>query len=149
MIVRKCVAIAWIGAIPLLSGCRAPVVDPATVEQLRLTPYPSNAPFRGDLDIVVRRERGILVLVNRTARTYDNVQLWLNQQHVGLATQVRIGGENRFELSNFINEHGEPYPIGGLLTPEETFPIVSVEMFDPVTGARYRLLVRSRKTLFG
>ena len=143
MIIRILVTGALIATVPVLTSCKKPSAPAqAHVEALRVTPYPSNAPFKADLDIVATREGGSLLLVNRTARRYENVQIWLNQQHIGLAPQILIGDSNRYELSRFINEHGEPYPIGGFLTPEKTFPIVVAEMFDPSDGARYRLLVR-------
>lgn len=129
----------------VLSGCKKQSMpDESTpIEQLQVLPYPSDASVSDDLDVVVVRDGGALVLVNRTARRFENVQLWLNQQYVGLAPRIVIGDANRFDLLSFINEYGEPYPIGGLLTPEKTFPIVLAEMFDPGALARYRLLVRT------
>ena len=131
----------------VLSGCmkQSTPGESTPIEQLQVLPYPSSAPVTADLDIVVRRDGGALMLVNRTARRFENVQIWLNQQHVGLVPRIAIGDANRFDLSSFINEYGEPYPIGGLLTPEKTFPIVLAEMFDPGAPARYRLLVRTGK----
>jgi hypothetical protein len=46
-----------------------------------------------------------------------------------------------------VNRYGEPYPIGGFFTPDKTFPVVLVEVYDPATGKRHRLLARPRTPL--
>jgi len=67
-------------------------------------------------------------------------------------------------VRKFIDKHGEPFPVGGLLTPDKTLPVLLVELYvspspngtpdaedvgvpdslgpETRTGQRYRLLVR-------
>ena len=142
---RFCIgATAVIVMLLMMIGChhrRVQEMD-AAPKALHLFPYPSNVQFAGDLDVVARRDGGTLRLVNRTPRPYENVQLWLNQEYVALLKRIDIGPDNQFDLSQFINEYGEIYPIGGLLTPEKTRPVVLAEMFEPAGRTRHRLLVR-------
>jgi hypothetical protein len=104
-------------------------------------PYPAQAELGADLDIVVSQAAGVVHLVNRTPKSYRNVQLWLNDQY-GAKVTVEIGPGNRFALTRFINEHAEHFPIAGILTPDKGFPILSCILFDPATGKRHRLLAR-------
>lgn len=103
--------------------------------------YPAQAALGADLDIVVTQAAGVVHVVNRTPRSYRNVQLWLNDQYVARVT-IDIGPDNRIALTRFINEHAEHFPIAGILTPDKGFPILSCILFDPATGKRHRLLAR-------
>lgn len=132
-------------SLPRLWGTKAPAptdvaVDPAEVPPW--TPYPSDAVLGEDWDIVVTKARGELVLTNRAPRSFRNVQVWLNRQYVAEAKLIRIGSGNRIPLHRFVNEHGESFPIAGILTPDKGFPLLSCVLFDPATGARHRLLAR-------
>jgi hypothetical protein len=136
-----------------LGGCAAlfgPKADPKLAAELSKLAYPKDAPLGPDLDVLVVRTGGALELVNRTPSTYRNMQVWLNQQYVARIDAVQIGSpeglgaaasRNRLDLARFINLHGEPFPTGGLLAPEKSFPVVLAELFDPATGKRHRLLV--------
>ena len=146
-----------------LFGCatqQSTATAPALIKELSQTPYPWNADTK-DLDVVVVRDGPAIVLTNRTPAVYRKTQVWLNQQYVAMVDEIPIGSPTRFELRQFINEHEEPFPVGGLLTPEKTRPVVLAELYRsppradnrdsdiPVTpnesGTRYRLLVRDTK----
>jgi hypothetical protein len=129
----------------ILSGCGIfvpPEPDPALAAQLAPLVYPKDAPLGADLDIVIVRDGRNIQLVNRTARVYPPAAIWLNRQYVGLSAGIQIGTENKMDLVRFINEFGEAYPVGALLQPEKSYPLVLAEMFDTQTGQRHRLLVR-------
>ncbi len=139
----------------IAAGCAAPppLVTDIQAAKLAQTPYPWGASV-GDLDIVASRQGPDLVLTNRTATTHEGVPIWLNQEYVCQPASIPIGVETRLELASFINRHGEPFPVGGFLTPDKTLPIVLVELYitpprhmadAPKTTAhrRYRLLVRT------
>ena len=106
-------------------------------------PYPKNANLGEDLDIIVLREGGAIELANRTALAYQDHYLWLNREYVALIGQIRIGTDNRYELARFIDRHQESYPVGTFLTPDKTRPLVSADLFNPTTGQRHRLVVRT------
>ena len=147
------------GSKQLLFGTDA---DSKIATQLATLQYPKDIPISGDLDIIIIRERASIRVINLTARSYENVQLWINRQYVTIAKNIQIGtagrGElastlggviqgataaefqpNRLELRNFINKHREPYPVGGILNPDKTRKIVLTELYDTESGKRYRL----------
>lgn len=113
--------------------------------------YPQGAPLGEDLDIIVRQEGGDIVVLNRTAGTYPKLALWLNQQYVRVVDRLPIGEAVELSLEGFFNERGQPYPVGGLLSPDRTAVLVLAELYDAGAGmmesggnggVRYRLLVR-------
>ncbi len=153
------IALVALGLLVTLSACQnKPQPDPQDAQQLANTPYPQHTD-PDDLDIVVTRDGPALLLTNRTPVAYRSVQLWINQQYVYQAQHIPVGSETRFELSGFVNRHGESFPIGGFLTPDKTRPVVLAEMYIPTKthpdhtqpklskkpdalGKRFRLLVR-------
>jgi len=132
--------VLWVGP---LAGCAAPPMLGAEAERARLATlsYPAEAEYGPDLDIVVRREGKQLVLINRTARTYRDVRVWLNQQYVREVTQINIGPNHPVNLTRWGNLYREAFPVGTLLTPDAAFPVVLAELVDLGTGLRHRLLV--------
>jgi|GEM_PF-5557524 len=121
--------------IPLL----APNADSTKVQPL---PYPAEAPVAADLDVQVVQQRDRLVLTNRTARSYQSVEIWVNQQYAAQLTALPVGGKANVLLNHLVNRHGETYPIPGLLTPDHFFPVHLVELYDTQQKRRFRLLVR-------
>ena len=109
-------------------------------ERLAELDYPAEAEYGPDLDIVVRRERDRVNLINRTPRSYRDVRIWLNQQYVRDVMRIDIGPDNEYLLGRWTNEHREGFPVGTLLAPDAADPIVLAELMDPATGLRHRLL---------
>ncbi len=122
--------------------------------------YPKEAPAR-DLDIVVVRDGAAIELTNRTAAAYADVEVWLNQQYAQRVERLPVGQTVRVSLLGFINRDGEVYPVGGLLSPDKTMPVLLAELYLPAErreggegepapnlalepGVRYRLLVRTK-----
>lgn len=138
-------------------ACEAPpsTMSPERMRLLAQIPYPKDSAV-DDLDIVVVQEQGEIILTNRTAWNYAKTQLWLNQQYVGFVEQVPIGAATRFQLVDFVNKYGEPFLVGGILTPDKTDSVVLAELYttqDPFradatdmkgggSSKRYRLLLR-------
>jgi len=104
--------------------------------------YPSDAPYGPDLDILVVRSNAEIRLVNRTAHNYSAMQLWLNQQYTAPAGRIIVGTDNQRVLTDFINRHREPYPVGTFLNPDKTAVLVLAELYNPAEGVRHRLIVR-------
>ncbi len=125
----------------LLTGCAAV----GTHEVSQLAPaqrrYPTDAPRGSDLDIIVVRKGSIIELANRTPHSYRNMQLWLNEQWVGIV-DIAIGTDNVFDLNDFFDRHGRSYPVGGLLSPDRSQPLVHAELYDPATDHRHRITVQ-------
>ncbi len=128
-----------------LTGCSTwniSALEPEQVTQLAATPYPESAPLGDDLDILVVTHGRSLQLVNRTPRSYNNIQLWLNQQFVGNVETIAIGTDNSVNLLHFINRYHETYPAGSFLHPDRAFPVVKAEIYDPAAKVRHRLIAR-------
>ncbi len=138
-------------ALAVLAGCRggAPEAVPEYITTLSQLAYPADAPHGPDLDLVLVRQGDAVKLVNLTARPYRDLQLWLNEQYVGLVDVIEIGnpiGGNRLPLSRFVNRHGEAFPVGSFLSPDKGISVVLAELYDPATGLRYRVRVQSGKS---
>ena len=128
-----------------LWGDRGPAQGSTTVDPSEVQPwtgYPAEAALGEDLDIIVTQAGGNLTLVNRTPRSFQNVQMWLNREYRADLGEIRLGSDTRVSLKRFVNKHGESFPIAGLLTPDKGFPVLSCVLFDPTTGQRRRLLAR-------
>lgn len=130
-------------AVLVLGGC-AITADERLAAELSKINYPRSAPLGDDLDIVVERVGADVTFVNRTARSFRDVQLWINQQYVNSPATIVAGSDNSNAISigDFVDWHGRSYPYGGFLRPDRNYPIVLAEIFDPATGTRHRLLAR-------
>ncbi len=127
-----------------LSACTQdlPTLDESTASALSALRYPGKSEYGPDLDIVVVREGSMIRLTNRTARSYEGMELWLNQQYVQQADWIIIGGNPDIHLATLINRHREPFPTGTFLQPDRARPVISVELYDPTGNVRYRLTVQ-------
>lgn len=127
------------------AGCstyRGASADPSQIDRRAAMDYPRDAPYGPDLDILVVRSNAEIRLVNRTANNYSAMQLWLNQQYTAPTGQIVVGTDNMRVLTDFINRHREPYPVGTILNPDKTAVLVLAELYNPAEGVRHRLLVR-------
>lgn len=118
----------------------APAPEPAPVV------YPAKLPVGPNLDIVVDQKRKYLLLTNRTAKVYENVEIWLNRGYVATVDRIAIGSGIQIPLEKFIDRHGRQYPVAGILTPDKGYPVVLTEVVDPHTQQRHRLLTRKGKS---
>lgn len=127
------------------AGCstyRDLTASPQTAQRLAAIDYPAEAPYGPDLDVLVIRSDADIRLVNRTARNYSAMQLWLNRQWVADSGLIQIGTDNMRLLTDFVNRLEEPYPVGTRLNPEKTQKLVLAELYNPAEGVRHRLVVR-------
>ena len=127
------------------AGCstyRDLTASPQAAQRLAALDYPAEAPYGPDLDVLVIRSDADIRLVNRTARNYSAMQLWLNQQWVADSGLIQIGTDNTRLLTDFVNRLEEPYPVGTRLNPEKTQKLVLAELYNPAQGVRHRLVVR-------
>jgi hypothetical protein len=148
------IAAAFALLFPITACAPIPPGSPQATSQTPSIPYPKDTTLR-DLDIVAVREKGQLLLTNRTPAAYARVQVWINQQYVQEVRSLPVGQTVPLPLNDFINQEGERFPLGGLLSPDKTIVIVLTELYLPERGAtssmqnvpleekiRYRLLTR-------
>jgi len=153
------VVLGLLSGVAGLGGCsfHAPPPSAQQTAQLAKLRYPKQpAVVVEDLDIVIDRDDGMLTLHNRTPNPYAHVELWLNQQYVCYVDLIPVGTVTQLPLNGFINEFSELFPVGGLLSPDKSAPVLLAEMYQrpathstasgpsvsAVPGKRYRLLVR-------
>lgn len=120
-------------------GCAEQRIETPQARELAELRYPETARSGPTLDVLVHTEGREIHLVNRTPRTYHGMQLWLNRQYVRHIRKLDIGEGNYYELRSFVNRWQEPFPTGGLLTPERRRPMVLAELYDPDADVRYPL----------
>ncbi|MFW6059692.1 MAG: hypothetical protein ACODAQ_05890 [Phycisphaeraceae bacterium] len=123
----------------LLPACAPARLNTDRARELAALSYPETAQRGPALDIVARTENNTLHLINREPQTHRDMQLWLNRQYVRRIGRVAIGDGNRWPLLSFVNRYREPFPIGGLLSPEDRRRVVLVELYDPEADVRYPL----------
>lgn len=147
---KRRMSLVLLGLVALCAagGCQAlglgATPDQARMDQLAALVYPREADYGQPLDILVVRQGAAVTLINRTARDYHEVEIWLNQQYVTTLARLDIGPGTHLGLTAFVNRHGEIYPVGGLLTPDLNQKLLMAELFDPATGLRHHLLVQNR-----
>ena len=142
-LVHSPIALLMVAALGLaIAGCAAPAVDTDRARELAKLSYPETAQQGPALDIVVHAVGNDLHLANRTARRYENMQLWLNRQYVRRVEAITISTDNSLPLPTFINRFREPFPIGGILSPEDRRPVILAELYDPEADVRYPLVAR-------
>lgn len=127
-----------------VAGCSA-LTGPSARQRhtLSLLKYPGSAKLGKNLDIVAVRHGGWVDLVNRTDQPLHHVQLWINQQYVRQVKTLAIGTGNHYPLDSFVNQHEQSFPTGTLLAPEKSADLVLVEVYNPRTDRRDRLVVQN------
>ena len=131
----------------MLSACAEPVpLKRERVETLAALEYPQKADRGEPIDIAVaHKHRGSVTIINRTARAYEGVQLWLNQQYVRRFARIGVGETRRVSLRRFVNRHGEGFPVGSIIAPEDAAPVISAELYRPDAQRIHALPVRLRE----
>lgn len=117
--------------------------NPQNVDPLSKMRFPKAAPTGDDWDIIILRDGASIELVNRTASSYRDFYLWLNRRYVSQIELIQIGTGNRVQLSQFIDQHRQSFPVGAILAPDKARPLICADLFDQTTGRRHRLVVRS------
>lgn len=124
-----------------LGGCQTDNLTAKQRQELSSLNYPKASGPEINKDIVVTRDGDRINLVNRTPRTYDNMELWLNRRYVSKVKKIAIGTHNPFDLSTFINLYDQPFPTAQFLAPDKAADLVSAELYNPKTKKKYSLVV--------
>ncbi len=137
----------------LLPACQqAPVlIADEEVQHLATLRYPEGAELGEPLDLIVvrpARRAPNIRLINRSAVSYPDAQLWLNQTYVRELDTVAVGSDNLIPLARFINRFEESYPTAKLLAPDNSLDLTSAEIFFPATGQRHPITVQPPREAF-
>ncbi len=113
----------------------------STQQDLEPMTYPRDAATGAEWDIELQRiDRRQVRIDNRTTQHLSGVTFYLNQQYGGVIAELPVGRPVTINLRNFINQHGERFPVGSLLEPEKSHVIVLADAY--VDGELHKLKVR-------
>ncbi|MHC5023625.1 MAG: hypothetical protein ACYTGG_06900 [Planctomycetota bacterium] len=91
-------------------------------------PYPFELHTTHTVQIQVFREGVNLEVVNATAHTYRDFELWVNQRYHMHVDELPAGSTRRFSLWDFYDERGEVINAGGFFRSYEPTPVRLVEI---------------------
>ncbi len=93
--------------------------------------YPYSTPALQVIDIQVFRDDAEVRLVNMTANSYHEFDLWLNERYVRRVGHLPAGETIRLSLYEFVDEYEEGLRAGGFLSTGRSDPIIKVEIETP------------------
>ena len=122
------------GFVVFAAGCGRTLYDPAKATR----PYPAHLHRADSVDVQVFREGTNIELVNATARSYRDFDLWINQRYVAQVDALPAGETVRLSLRGFRDERGEQLNAGGFWRTKEPTPVrlVQIQLADdqPMIG---------------
>lgn len=108
----------------LLVGCQQQRYDPDRATR----PFPSHLHQPQHVDVQVFRDGTRIEIVNATARSYRDFDLWINQRYVKQIDALPAGETRRFSLWEFYDERGETMNAGGFFRTYEPDPVVMAQI---------------------
>ncbi|MHC4989349.1 MAG: hypothetical protein ACYTGC_00070 [Planctomycetota bacterium] len=142
-------AVRALGLLTLLAlgGCLPATYDPARATR----PYPDELHLasltdgQGQvvrrpqvIDMQVFRDGASIEIVNSTARSFEDFDLWVNQRFMRRVESLPAGDKIRLSLWDFYDELGEAFNAGGLWRTVEPTPVRLVQIQtgpeDPLIG---------------
>ena len=121
-------------------GCERQMYDPAWATQ----PYPAKLHTTSVADMQVFREDTDLTIVNSTAHSYGDFDLWVNQQFVQHVKALEAGDTVTLSLWDFHDEYGNAFNAGGFFRAYEPALVRLVEI-QPKPNQKMIGLVTIRK----
>ncbi len=115
----------------LVLALAAPVVAcqrPTFVAERATRPYPFELHTTETVDIQVFRDGVHIELVNSTAWSHRDFDLWVNQRFVKHVDSMAAGEKLRLSLWDFYDERGEAFNAGGILRIRAPTPVRLVQM---------------------
>ncbi len=107
-----------------LAACAHQSYDP-----LRATrPYPFEQHTTETVDIQVFRDGTKIQIVNSTARSYEDFDLWVNQRYMAHVDSMIAGETIQLSLWNFYDVYGRVFNAGGIFRTVEPTPVRLVEI---------------------
>lgn len=111
-------------AIMLVTGCARPFYEPAKATR----PYPEQLHTTNIVDMHVLIEGEHIVIVNSTATSYRDFDLWINQRYVHRIESLGAGETICVPMGVFHDERGDAVRSGGFLRTVEATAIRLVEI---------------------
>jgi len=103
--------------------------------------YPEQMEIGEPLEIeIVRVSRKRITIDNRTTQPWDGGRIWLNRQYGTVLDEIPVGQSDQIALVEFVNLHGEQFPVGTWLTPEESREVIAADL--EANGKLHKLIVR-------
>jgi len=137
---RSAVVCGLIAAVLLGMGCQRKMYDPAWATR----PYPARLHTTNVADMQVFREGASIKVVNSTAHSYRDFDLWVNQQFVRHVDALSAGDAITLSLWDFHDEYGNMFNAGGFFRSYEPSPVRLVEI-EPQPGQKMTGLITIRK----
>lgn len=107
-------------AVLLPVGCQAPYGEPTR-------PFPQTAEQVRVAEVQVFRDGPELTLINATAESFRDVDLWINQRFVRPVEALPAGGTLTLSLFDFRDASGERFRGGGFFAAKEPDPVVMAQ----------------------
>jgi hypothetical protein len=115
---------AAVCATVLMSGCAHKTYDPAWATR----PYPHELHTTHVVDMQVFRRDTSIQIVNSTARSYSDFDLWINQRYVQHVDSMPAGSTIELSLWDFHDDFGDAFYAGGFFRSYEATPVRLVEI---------------------
>jgi hypothetical protein len=128
---------AWF--VPVLAILTLCACTPKTyVPELATRPYPLEQHTTATVDIQCFRRGTELEIVNATARSYENFDLWINQRYVHGIKSMPAGATVRVSLWDFADVYGRRFYAGGFFRsyPAEPVRLAEIQIAEdqPLVG---------------
>lgn len=91
-------------------------------------PYPHELHTTNVADMQVFRRSTDIEIVNSTARSYSNFDLWVNQRYVRHVDSLPAGTTIELSLWEFHDEYGDAFYAGGFFRSYEATPVRLIEI---------------------
>jgi len=106
------------------AGCARKTYDPKWATR----PYPSALHTVNTADMQVFRKGTDIEIVNSTAHSYADFDLWINQRYVRHVDALPAGESVRLSLWDFKDEYGDRFYAGGFFRAREAQVVRLVEI---------------------
>jgi hypothetical protein len=113
-----------------LAGCQTVRSDPSKATRQ----YPFWLKQGETLPIQVLPDGESMIIVNATPRSFDNVDIWLNERYVLHVDRIAPGENKRLAMADFWDIRGEGPNPGGLFRYYQPTPIRLVQIQTDVTS---------------
>jgi hypothetical protein len=115
-------------------GCTRKMYDPTKATR----PYPEHLHRPQAVDIQVFREGASIEIVNATARSFRDFDLWINQRYVRRVEALGAGQTLKLSLWDFYDVRGDRFSAGGLWRTDPATPLrlaqIQVADDEPLIG---------------
>ncbi len=125
---RATAALAVLAILPF-AGCAEGIFDERLYDISRATrPYPADLHTTDTVDMQVFRDGTRIEIVNSTARSYSDFNLWINQRYVRRVESLPAGRSITLSLWDFWDKRGEVFYSGGFFASYKPAPLRLVEI---------------------